>query len=119
MADHKRGYPSEADKFEDIPVSPNTDLRRFPERSDGTGTAIRTIPALGLLRVSIDEHSSTPGTYFIGKAAPEALDSAAVWQIKRIVTNSSTAPISYDIAFADGNPFFDNIWSNRQSLSYS
>ena len=119
MVDQKRGYPSETDKFEDIPVTPDTDLRRFPERGDGTGTAIRVVPAMGLLRTSIDEHSSSAGTYYIGKAAPEAADGSAVWQIKRIVTNSSVAPISYDITYADGNPFFDNIWSDRQALSYS
>lgn len=54
------------------------------------------------------------GSYvYLGEAAPSSAEGSAVWRIQRITT--STGKIEY----ADGNSEFDNVWSNRASLSYS
>lgn len=51
---------------------------------------------------------------YVGKAIPGSATSAAVWQISRI--DNTTGLV---LEFADGNSSFDNIWDNRESLSYS
>jgi len=51
-------------------------------------------------------------TYF-GKAVPGTATSAASWQIKEVDTTSGS-----EIRYADGDANFDNIWDNRESLSY-
>lgn len=50
---------------------------------------------------------------YLGKATPGSAEGSAVWQIKRL-TNASLA-----IDWADANDNFDNVWTNRASLSYS
>lgn len=52
---------------------------------------------------------------YIGKAATGSSESDPVWQIKRI----NTASIAADKRWADGNADFNNVWTNRGSLSYS
>jgi hypothetical protein len=58
----------------------------------------------------------TAGTFtYIGKA--QIGDSGAdqpVWQIKRIEDTGTLVTILW----ADGNPEFDNVWDNCQSLNY-
>lgn len=60
--------------------------------------------------IRIDEGATY--TYF-GFATPGSVEGSAVWRIKRLTNASDT------IIFADGNSSFDNIWTNRASLSYS
>lgn len=55
------------------------------------------------------------GVTYVGSADPGTATSAASWRIKRITETG--ADIS--IEFADGDAFFDNVWDNRASLSYS
>lgn len=50
---------------------------------------------------------------YIGKALPGSATSAAVWQIKEVDESSGT-----QFRLADGDSSFDNIWDNRESLSY-
>jgi len=53
---------------------------------------------------------------YVGYAKPGSSTASAVWRILRIddsVTDTST------VAWADGNLNFDNIWDNKESLSYS
>lgn len=50
---------------------------------------------------------------YIGNAAIGSATSVAVWQIKRLATPGLTK------LWADGNDNFDNVWDNRESLSYS
>lgn len=52
---------------------------------------------------------------YVGKAAAGSSLASAVWQIKRITDTSG----NLSIQFADGNDDFDNVWNNRESLSYS
>lgn len=51
---------------------------------------------------------------YVGKAAMSSLSSSSVWQIKRLTETGS----NLDIEWADGDAFYDNIWDNREALSY-
>ena len=53
---------------------------------------------------------------YVGKRAPGAASSAAVWQIKRL-TFSSAGDVTLEVA--DGNLNYDNVWDDRASLTYS
>lgn len=121
MVDKRRTSPSEADKFEDLPVPATTDLRRFPERVDGFGATLRTVDAPGLLKTRIDEDSVTENVFYIGKAAPGVAENVAVWQVKRITVTEIGSPskTAVDIDWANGDYEFDNLYSNREALSYS
>lgn len=55
------------------------------------------------------------GTYqYFGYAPMASADASAVWKISRL---TSANPQS--LLWADGDAAYDNIWSNRASLSYS
>lgn len=60
--------------------------------------------------VRVDEGA----TYtYIGYAVPGTATSSATWKVKRVTIADNT------ILYADGDPFYDNIYDNRASLSYS
>lgn len=61
----------------------------------------------------LDEASST--VTYVGEAATGVSESAAFWRIKRLTTIGSIL----DIKWADGNELYDNVWTDRASLSYS
>lgn len=61
----------------------------------------------------IDEVSSS--VTYIGTAVVGTTAAAASWQIQRLTVSGTETIIEY----ADGNATFDNVWSNRTSLSYS
>jgi len=63
-------------------------------------------------REAIDSVTST--IQYIGLATIGTLDSAASWQIQRNDFTSGSIG-----TWADGNENFDNIWDNRESLTYS
>lgn len=65
--------------------------------------------SLGALKV--DEAS--PTVCYVGESTIAAPSSAPVWRIRRITTL-----VGVSIEWADGNPFFDNVWDNRTALSY-
>lgn len=52
---------------------------------------------------------------YLGKAIVGVADSDPYWQISRI-TETATGSTS---EIADGNDNFDNVWNNRELLSYS
>jgi hypothetical protein len=55
------------------------------------------------------------GTYvYVGYAVVGSSTSAAVWKIKRIKTTNVV-----EVLYAGGTAFYNSIWSNRASLSYS
>ena len=130
----KGGGDRNNDRFEEVPVA-NPDLATFPERQGGTAATVRVIPvgsivdpttgdvvldprAVGL-KSRFEEDSVTQDVFYSGKAEMGALTSAAVWQIKRITITEVANITSIDTDWADGNGSFDNIWDNREALSYS
>jgi len=50
---------------------------------------------------------------YVGYAAPGTATSSGAWRIERIVNETGASRM------ADGNGNFDNVWNNRESLSYS
>lgn len=65
------------------------------------------------LALRLDDASATVS--YVGESAMGVSESAAFWRIKRLTTTGSIL----DIKWADGNAEFDNVWTNRASLSYS
>lgn len=63
--------------------------------------------------VRIDEPSKTVN--YFGYASVGTSDAAASWKIKKLVTSGSVTTIQW----ADGDANYDNIWSNRASLTYN
>lgn len=64
--------------------------------------------------VRVADHSVTPTLQYIGEAVAGSSEASAVWSIKRVDTS-----VGIKVLFADGNANFDNVWANRESLSYS
>lgn len=62
----------------------------------------------------IAEDSGNINISYVGKSATGSLTSSATWQVQRI--DETTGLV---IEWADGDSEFDNIWDNRESLSYS
>ena len=55
------------------------------------------------------------GTYvYVGYAVVGSPTSTAVWKIKRIKTTNVV-----EVLYAGGTAFYNSIWDNRSSLSYS
>jgi len=55
------------------------------------------------------------GTYvYVGYAVVASPTSTAVWKIKRIKTTNVV-----EVLYAGGTAFYNSIWDNRASLSYS
>ena len=80
--------------------------------SDGNGNLVREMTEDLLTYVAVN--SSDNLISYLGRAAPGTATSAASWQIRKIDENSGTI-----ITYADGDADFDNVWDNRESLSYS
>jgi hypothetical protein len=70
---------------------------------------------LKALEKQIDDHSSDSTITYVGEADPGSATSSSVWRIKRIVETSSNISIEW----ADGNGNFDNVYDDRESLSYT
>lgn len=70
----------------------------------------------GKFAIQIDDVTTTSVTY-VGKASIGSVAASAVWQIMKI--DESGTPITTVITYADGDSNFDNVWSNRASLTYS
>lgn len=67
------------------------------------------------LAKQIDVDSGDSTITYVAAAKPGSLTSAASWQIRRItVTGDATA-----IEWADGDSQFNNVFDDRESLSYS
>lgn len=68
----------------------------------------------GELAVNVQENSGDSNILYVGKATIGTATSAASWQIMRVNTTTGTV-----VDFADGDDSYDNIFDNRESLSYS
>lgn len=84
---------------------------------DGSGQVTITAGDAVPYELHVEPDSGLPDTYtYVGEAEPGSADSAAAWRIKRIET---TGTAGTHIEWADGDSSFDNIWDNREALSYS
>jgi hypothetical protein len=63
--------------------------------------------------IRVDDASST--VTYVGEAPIKSPDAAPVWRIKKLETLGTVLSITW----ADGNQSFDNVWSDRLTLSYS
>lgn len=63
--------------------------------------------------VQVAENSGDSNILYIGKALEGASTADAVWQIKKVDSTSGVI-----ITWADSDTDFDNIWNNRESLTY-
>lgn len=61
----------------------------------------------------VDDNTAT--VTYVGTAAIGVSGSDAFWQIKKLTTSGTVLTISW----ADGNDWFDNVWDDRTTLSYS
>ena len=61
------------------------------------------------------DKTTTASITYIGEAAPGTSESSATWRI--FILDNSTSITKKK--WADGNGNFDNIWSNRASLTYA
>lgn len=97
--DSKYNAPAFIPWLEDPSVSPNV-LRRMQADTPYT--------------IKMEYSGESP--IYIGKASPGTATSSAAWQIQKLTYSGSNIT---DIQWADGDISFDNIWDNRDSLSYS
>jgi hypothetical protein len=86
-------------------------VTNFPAVQEVSGT-VATSAAVYTKR--FDQADST--TAYLGEAAVGSSEASGVWRIKKL-TFGVDGDVS--ILFADGDTSFDNVWSNRASLSYS
>ena len=64
--------------------------------------------------VQVATDSGDDNIKYVGKAVIGSSTASAVWQIKQIDATSGVV-----ITWADGDDNADNIWDNREALSYS
>lgn len=99
-----------------LAVRNDAQIARTSANSDYSSIAVddvgRPIVASAAYSTRIDEASGT--VTYLGNALCGTATSAAAWQIKKIDSSSGVA-----ITFADGDPQFNNVWSDRASLTYS
>lgn len=81
------------------PITPSNPL---PVQNDGD------------FAINVQLDSGDSNVEYIGKAAIGTLTSAASWQIRKVDINTGTV-----ITYADGDEEFNNIFDNREALSYS
>lgn len=72
-----------------------------------TGRAFKTVQIAPLT----SRQATNASLSLYGFAKPGSATSAALW---RIMVEDSTG----NIFFADGDDYFDNVWDNRNALSY-
>lgn len=96
------------DNIGDSKITPVTGTTSLSKR--GLDVNIVAGPALATI---LDE--AVAGTTYIGSAAAGSAQGSAVWRIKKMVEAAGITTITY----ADGDTQFDNIWTNRASLTYS
>ena len=84
----------------------------IPFVDDGSGNAVMQVTGDLAIRYVVDSVTAT--TFYLGKATPGTATSSASWQIMKLDESAGTVT-----TWADGNTDFDNVWDNRQALSYS
>lgn len=67
------------------------------------------------LKKIIREHSTDSTILYIGEAAFGVAETAPLWRVKRLVQSGE----NLDLTMSNGSDAFDQIFSDRESLSYS
>ena len=60
--------------------------------------------------------AANPLIIYVGEAVIGSTASQAVWRISRITIGTADVTTT---KYADGNNYFDNVWDDRESLTYS
>lgn len=68
------------------------------------------------LALKYDQDADPPTLAYLGQALPGTADSSAAWRIQKLTFGSGG---DVTVEWADGDADFDNVWSNRASLTYS
>jgi hypothetical protein len=84
-----------------------TELMVFPMRAD------LVQPSTDGLTNRSEYDSANSAYLYTGRAARGSVTSGAVWRISRFDFNTGT------VTFADGDELYNNIFDNREGLSYS
>jgi len=64
--------------------------------------------------INVQVDSGDTNIEYVGRANIGSATSDAVWQIMKVNDNTGTV-----VTWADGNENFDNVFDNREALSYS
>lgn len=90
-----------------------SDVYRVKVNSSGELAVSGTSAAAPIYATLVDDYSEDNITY-VGRADTGSASSSAVWQIRKIDES-----IGATTTWADGDGSFNNIWDNRESLTYS
>lgn len=74
-------------------------------------SVVSTPSQAGSYTILLDEQ---PDALYVGKAVPNSVGTAPVWQIRKLETTGTILAVCY----ADGNDKFDNVWDDRLTLMY-
>lgn len=91
----------------------NMPTQAVSSRQPQKGSEVTTLSEKGLA-TNVQVNSGDSNIQYVGSAAPGTPTSANTWRIQKIDSTTGTV-----VTWADGNTNFDNIWDNRESLTYS
>ena len=80
-------------------------------QTDANGKVLTEAPAL-IKRMA---YNASNQPIYIGWAIPGTAETDDAWQITKLTYTGNNVTL---ITFADSNTEFDNIWSNRTTLTY-
>lgn len=67
------------------------------------------------IRASLRLDEVSPTLIYVGEAAFNQPENLPVWRIKRLQTTGTVLKMEW----ANGNDSFENVWSDRTTLTYS
>lgn len=91
-----------------------TNLYPIKVNADGSINAVTGGSAANTNNVFMEYKSTDSNIIYIGEAANASLTSNPAWKITRLDTTTLLK-----VTYADGDLNFDNVWDNRESLTYS
>ena len=109
MAGPRTVFPAKATASP--PTNPEGDVVYLSVGLDGS---LRATVGFATFAKRYDQADST--TAYLGDAAVASAEGSAVWRIQKLVFGVDG---DVTITWADGDTSFDNIWTNRASLTYT
>jgi hypothetical protein len=95
-----------------VEIKDGTTDTRGVVTSDGVNNAQVVMNSDYVVNLSTD--SGDVNVTYVGKATVGATTASASWQIKQLDETTDLV-----MTYADGDNSYDNVWNNRESLSYS